>query len=222
MCLRRLKPQARQKSYVIGATTVSNKDSTMKYWIIIDGVQKGPLTIDEVAAERSLNLSTPVWHEGLTDWTTVGALPELAALLTENYPGQQQQPYSGQQPYGQQSYGQQSYGQQQPYGQQPYGGNRYNQAYQQPYGQQFNQPTDPNAVPPMPDTYLVWAILSTICCCIPFGAIAIIYSSKVSPAYYRGDYDAALDASSKAQLWVIISFVAGLISAPFSVLFSML
>lgn len=177
----------------------------MKYWIIIDGVQKGPLTIDEVAAERSLNLSTPVWHEGLSDWTTVGALPELAALLTENYPGQQ--PYGQQQPYG---------------GQQSYGGNRYNQAYQQPYGQAFNQPTDPSAVPPMPDTYLVWAILSTICCCIPFGAIAIIYSSKVSPAYYRGDYDAALDASSKAQLWVIISFVAGLISAPFSVLFSML
>ena len=205
-----VEPQARQKSYIIGATTVSNKNSTMKYWIIIDGVQKGPLTIDEVAAERSLNLSTPVWHEGLSDWTTVGALPELAALLTENYPGQQ--------PYGQQ----QSYGGQQLYGQQPYGGNRYNQAYQQPYGQQFNQPTDPNAVPPMPDTYLVWAILSTICCCIPFGAIAIIYSSKVSPAYYRGDYDAALDASSKAQLWVIISFVAGLISAPFSVLFSML
>ena len=86
----------------------------MKYWIIIDGVQKGPLTIDEVAAERSLNLSTPVWHEGLSDWTTVGALPELAALLTENYPGQQ--------PYGQQ----QSYGGQQLYGQQPYGGNRYN------------------------------------------------------------------------------------------------
>lgn len=190
----------------------------MKYWIIIDGVQKGPLTIDEVAAERSLNLSTPVWHEGLADWTTVGALPELAALLTENYPGQQQN-YPGQQPYGQQ----QPYGGQQPYGQQqPYGGNRYNQAYQQPYGQPYNQPTDPNAVPPMPDTYLVWAILSTLCCCIPFGAIAIIYSSKVSPAYYRGDYDAALDASSKAQLWVIISFVAGLISAPFSVLFSML
>ncbi|MDE6123295.1 MAG: CD225/dispanin family protein, partial [Duncaniella dubosii] len=74
----------------------------------------------------------------------------------------------------------------------------------------------------MPDNYLIWAILATICCCIPSGIVAIFYAAKVSPAYYRGDYMAALDASSKAQLWVIISFVAGLIWAPFSVIFGAL
>lgn len=73
----------------------------------------------------------------------------------------------------------------------------------------------------MPSNHLVWAIIATICCCIPTGVIAIIYASKVSPAYMRGDYNAALNASSKAELWVIISFVAGLIWAPFSMLFSL-
>ena len=75
---------------------------------------------------------------------------------------------------------------------------------------------------PMPPTYLVWAIISTICCCLPAGVVAIFYAAKVSPAYQAGDLEAARKASEKAAWWVVISFVAGLISAPFSVLLSMM
>lgn len=189
----------------------------MKYWLIIDNVQKGPLSIEEVAAQPGLNPSTPVWHEGLSDWTTAGAVPELAAL----FPGytQPQQP-GPQQSFGQQNYNQgwnQAYGQN-PYGQHPYGANGYGQ-YGNPYQQGGN--FDPNQLPPMPSNYLIWAIIATICCCIPSGIVAIFYAAKVSPTYYRGDYMGALDASSKAQLWIIISIVAGLIWAPFSVLFGL-
>lgn len=198
----------------------------MKYWIIIDGVQKGPLTFEEVAALPGLSTSTPVWHEGLSDWSTAASVPEIAAILPEkkvntaesnNYQqsfnqnnpnGGYNNPYAGN-PYAQNHYGQNQYGYNQ-FGQQPFGQNQYG----------FNR--NDNDRPPMPDTYLVWAILATICCCIPTGIVAIIYAAKVSPAYYRGDYMASVDASSKAQLWVIISFVAGLIWAPFSVLFSSL
>ncbi|MDE5750335.1 MAG: CD225/dispanin family protein, partial [Duncaniella sp.] len=73
-----------------------------------------------------------------------------------------------------------------------------------------------------PPTYLVWAILATVCCCVLTGIVAIIYASKVTPAWQRGDYAAARAASEKAGWWVIISFVGGLIWAPFSVLFSMM
>lgn len=192
----------------------------MKYWIIIDSVQKGPLSIEEIATENGLNPSTPVWHEGLSDWTTAAAVPEIAALLgTANINDtftDRQQNFGGQNPYG----GYQN--QQQPFGQNPYG-----QQYGQQYGAYNNGGYNPNGfgpngVPPMPDNYLIWAILATICCCIPTGIVAIIYAAKVSPAYYRGDYIAAMDASSKAQLLVIISFVAGLIWAPFSILFGSL
>lgn len=182
----------------------------MKYWIIIDSVQEGPLTLEEIASKAGLNPSTPVWHEGLSDWTTASAIPEIAAIL--GMPSGNGEPFAnpGRQNFGQQGYYQQGYNRP---GAAPYNG-YYNQ--QQAYG----QPNDPNGVPPMPDNYLIWAILATICCCIPSGIVAIFYAAKVSPAYYRGDYIAALDASSKAELWVIISFVAGLIWAPFSVLFS--
>lgn len=181
----------------------------MKYWIITDGVQKGPLSIEELSAIPGLTMSTPVWHEGLPDWTSASAVPEIAAMLAGRTPQQtgDGQPYGYQQPYGQPRYGYQ------PYNQQTYG-------YGQP--QFVRDPMDPNRMPPMPNTYLVWAILATICCCLPTGVVAIIFASKVSPSYMRGDYNAALDASSKAQLWVIISFVTGLIWAPFSVLFSLL
>ncbi|WP_417935251.1 CD225/dispanin family protein [Flagellimonas maritima] len=33
-------------------------------------------------------------------------------------------------------------------------------------------------MPPKPDNYLVWAILSTIFCCIGTGIASIIYASK--------------------------------------------
>ena len=33
--------------------------------------------------------------------------------------------------------------------------------------------------PLKPESYLVWAILSTVCCCLPFGVVSIVYASKV-------------------------------------------
>ena len=194
----------------------------MKYWIIINSVQKGPLTLDEVAATPGLTPSTPVRHEGLSDWSTAGSIPEIAAIISgmngnaevdsDNQPSftgnRSDRTYAN-------PYANNTYNPNQQYGQNPYG---------QFYGQNPNQYgfNNGNDRPPMPDNYLIWAILATICCCIPTGIVAIIYAAKVSPAYYRGDYMASLDASSKAQLWVIISFVAGLIWAPFSMLFSSL
>lgn len=77
--------------------------------------------------------------------------------------------------------------------------------------------------PKMPSTYLVPAIIVTICCCAFItGTIAILYASKVSPAYYQGDYAKAERMSSQALIWVIISFVIGLICCPFLSLYSLL
>lgn len=52
----------------------------MKYWVIIDNEQRGPFTLDELRP-LPLRADTPVWHKGMTDWSTVGACPELASLL---------------------------------------------------------------------------------------------------------------------------------------------
>ena len=69
---------------------------------------------------------------------------------------------------------------------------------QQPYG----------ARPPMPDTYMVWAILATLLCCLPFGIVSIVKASQVSTLYYQGNYAEARAASRAARNWAIASAVS--------------
>lgn len=70
------------------------------------------------------------------------------------------------------------------------------------------------AMPPCPTTYLAWAIIVTILCCIPFGIVSIIYAGQVSTKYNQGDYAGAMQSSERAALWLIIAIVAGLVCAP--------
>ena len=61
-------------------------------------------------------------------------------------------------------------------------------------------------LPPKPDNGLVWAILSTLCCCLPFGIVAIVYAAQVDGKYAAGDYQGAVDSASKAKTWSWVSF----------------
>ncbi len=65
---------------------------------------------------------------------------------------------------------------------------------------------------PKPDNFMVWAILGTIFCCIPFGIVSIVYASKVDGLWASGEYEAARDAASKARTWFWWSFAIGLIA----------
>lgn len=84
--------------------------------------------------------------------------------------------------------------------------------------------SDKEALPPMPPTNLLWAILSTICCCLPLGVLAIIFATRVSTRYYRGDYEGAAKASRRAEWCIIAAIVLGLLWGilylPFSLLSS--
>ena len=66
---------------------------------------------------------------------------------------------------------------------------------------------------PMPSTWLIWSILVTVFCCFIPGIIAIIFSSQVSSRYFAGDIDGARRASRMAEIWIIVSFVLGVLSA---------
>ncbi len=64
-------------------------------------------------------------------------------------------------------------------------------------------------MPPKPENYLVWAILSTVCCCFPFGIVSIVYAAKVDSLYTSKQYEAALEASGKAKMWALIAAGSG-------------
>jgi predicted secreted protein len=101
------------------------------------------------------------------------------------------------------AYGQQPpYGQPAPYGQQP----PYGQPA--PYGQMpaYGQPA---ASPP--SNHLVWAILSTLLCCLPLGIVSIVFAAQVNSKYASGDVAGAQEAADKAKRFAIWSAVAGVV-----------
>lgn len=58
--------------------------------------------------------------------------------------------------------------------------------------------------------YLVFAILSTVLCCLPAGIVAIVYAAQVNGKLQAGDLAGAQLASKNAKMWTWISAGAGL------------
>jgi uncharacterized membrane protein YvbJ len=58
--------------------------------------------------------------------------------------------------------------------------------------------------------YLVFAILSTVLCCLPTGIPAIVYAAQVNGKLQLGDIAGAQAASNNAKMWCWISFGLGL------------
>src|SRR5687768_15957118 len=82
-------------------------------------------------------------------------------------------------------------------------------------------PLPPGATPPpmtgmpqgsRPSNYLVPAILSTICCCLPFGIVAIVYAAQVNGKWDAGDSQGAQDAAKKAKMWIWVSVIATVVA----------
>lgn len=73
------------------------------------------------------------------------------------------------------------------------------------------EPTTTSPAPPKPDNYLVWAILTTVLCCLPAGIASIVYSTNVDSKYNRGDYAGAEQASKNARTWAIVSAIVGFV-----------
>ena len=68
-----------------------------------------------------------------------------------------------------------------------------------------------NACKTCPDNYLVYSILTTLFCCLPFGIVGIVKSAQVSSKYQGGDYEGAVQASRDAKKWSMIALICGLV-----------
>ena len=73
-----------------------------------------------------------------------------------------------------------------------------------------------------PQSYLVFAILATVLCCLPAGIPAIVYAAQVNSKLQLGDLAGAQVASNNAKLWCWISFGLGLATVGVSMLMFML
>ena len=88
----------------------------------------------------------------------------------------------------------------------PYGAPGYGApSYSQPMGYGMA------AAGPPPPNYLVWAILSTLFCCLPAGIVSIVKAASVNGKWNAGDHAGAQEASRQARTWAIVSAAVGLV-----------
>lgn len=79
-------------------------------------------------------------------------------------------------------------------------------------------PTGPIGQTP-PSSNLVWAILTTLFCCLPFGIVSIVYAAQVNGKFAAGDLAGAQASSKKAKQWAIWAAIAGVITIALYVVF---
>lgn len=106
----------------------------------------------------------------------------------------------------------------------PYGGEnnyQYGQGYEQQtqnYGQQYQgyyQQDNFNGMNQKPVNwvpYLVLSIISTLCCCLPFGVVGIVFSAKINSSMTAGNLEEAQNNAKMAKIWIIVSFAIGILT----------
>ena len=81
-------------------------------------------------------------------------------------------------------------------------------------------PTAMTPVAAVPN-YLVFAILTTVLCCLPAGIPAIVYAAQVNTKQQVGDIAGAQAASNNAKMWCWIAFGLGLATVGFYIVLVM-
>lgn len=70
-------------------------------------------------------------------------------------------------------------------------------------------PQQPQGTPP--SSNLVWGILATLFCCLPFGIVSIVKASQVNGLWAQGRFaeaQASSDAAKKWAIWAALGAVA--------------
>ena len=70
--------------------------------------------------------------------------------------------------------------------------------------------------------HLVFAILTTFFCCLPFGVVSIIFAAQVSGKLAQGDIEGAMNSSRLAKIWAWVSFGTGLVLFLFFTVFGII
>lgn len=161
------------------------------YYVGKNGQQTGPYNLDQVRsmyASGEILPSDLVWKEGTADWKPASTFDEIApapapAPASPVSLNKPGLPAAPTPSYVPQVGAPGSYGGAQPV-------------------------MSPGAQVP---NYLVFAIITTLCCCLPFGIPAIVFASQVNTKLAAGDYAGALDSSRKAKMWCWIAFGLGLL-----------
>lgn len=176
----------------------------MKIWIYLNGLQQGPYSLEQVKL-LPVDADTPVWYDGLPQWTPAGQTPLLGPLFATAAPEPDGPACAPETPAEQAARAARTATQA------AYAAQAAAQA-----AQAAQMATTP--IPPRPSTYIVWSIILTILCCSPFALAGIITGAISSSRYNSGDYAGAKSMSTVTEWLLIISIVWAVVAAPVTML----
>lgn len=181
--------------------------ANIEYWIAVDRQKIGPMTLEQLRMRR-VDPQTLVWREGLPTWVRADSLPEIASLFRAQSIEECSAPVTPVTP-------------QEPIapaevdssiGPRPY---IASVADAEACRRSRRGNCESDEVPQMPPTYVGWSIAALLLCCMIPAIVALVNALRVSSLYNSGQFEEARKASGRAELWLIISIVAGLVMLPF-------
>ena len=177
--------------------------------------------VDESEERSAESAEAPESEERSTD---SGEAPENEERSAESGEAPEQ-PRMTPPPYNPTLYSQPPYMPQQPpmpgYRPQPSPQQIYNDGYRRGLedGKKLDADTDTSKCPP---SNMVWAVLATVFCCMPAGIVSIVYASRVSGLYHKGDFVGAKRASDRAAYWALGSAIFHMVTYPITSALSLL
>lgn len=181
--------------------------ANIEYWIAVDRQKIGPMTLAQMRT-RMIEPHTLVWREGLPTWVRADSLPELASIFRAQSIEECPSPVTSSESAPPVS----------PAEVDPTVGPR---PYIAPVAdaracaRSRDVSGSANEVPQMPPTYVGWSIVALLLCCMIPAIVALVNALRVSSLYNSGLFEESRKASGRAELWLIISIVLGLVTLPF-------
>ena len=177
--------------------------------------------VDESEERSAESAEAPVSEERSAESAEASENEERSAESAEA----PEQPRMTPPPYNPALYSQPPYMPQQPpmpgYRPQPSPQQIYNDGYRRGLedGKKLDADTDTSKCPP---SNMVWAVLATVFCCMPAGIVSIVYASRVSGLYHKGDFVGAKRASDRAAYWALGSAIFHMVTYPITSALSLL
>ena len=191
---------------------------------VVDVSEERSAESAEVPESEELSAESAEAPESEERSTDSGEAPENEERSAESGEAPEQ-PRMTPPPYNPAPYSQPPYMPQQPpmpgYRPQPSPQQIYNDGYRRGLedGKKLDADTDTSKCPP---SNMVWAVLATVFCCMPAGIVSIVYASRVSGLYHKGDFVGAKRASDRAAYWALGSAIFHMVTYPITSALSLL
>jgi hypothetical protein len=193
------------------------------FYLNAQNEQQGPVEAEELK-NKGISKDTLVWAAGMAQWAPAGSVEELSPLFVERVaaqappppvpaqPAPTMPPQPAYQPAPQSAPASSSYNKSE----------RSNSAYQTQATTPSPAPTSAPAAAPVSnvapaasggkiENNMIWAVLSTVLCCVPIGIYAIICANKVDGLVAQGNIEEATKQAAEAKKWAIIGAAAGFV-----------